>query len=638
MPEAPKLKKPKKKFFGSIAFYILLIAVASFVIFGFLQQGSTSDERPLNEVLTAIKDDKVESITIDGVGIEAELKEGKKIISRLQEGEIFTETLKASDIDPTKVKVSNENTDTRDTIFGLLQIFLPILLLAGFFFFFLRQARSAGDGILSFSKSKAKQFNRDNPSTKFGDVAGVDEAKLELSEVVDFLKRPEKYRALGAKIPKGVLLVGPAGVGKTLLARAVAGEASVQFLSIAGSEFMEMLVGVGASRVRDMFDSAKKSAPSIIFIDEIDAVGRQRGLGIGGGHDEREQTLNQILVEMDGFETNTNVIVMAATNRPDMLDPALIRPGRFDRRIALELPDIKGRKAIIKIHSRNKPFGSDIDIEKIARRTVGFTGADIENMLNESAIIAARHDKKEINNDDIEEAAIKVQLGPERKRMTSEEERKMTAYHEAGHALVTKMLPHMDPVHRISIVARGGTGGHTLIPPAHDRYNETKTHLLETIVSLLGGRGAEEVEFNEFTVGASSDIKKATDIARKMVTEFGMSSLGPFATGVQGESPWLAKELGDPKPLSEHLSAKVDDEVKGIIDQSFEKAKKILRENKEKLNLVATELLHKETLEGSEFEAIVDKGEKLHQVKEQVKEEGSVPEIKVEIKPDEVKN
>jgi cell division protease FtsH len=556
----------------------------------------------------------------------------------LQENEVFTETLKSSDIDPTKVKVFNKDTSTRDTIFGLLNIFLPILLLAGFFFFFLRQARSAGDGILSFSKSKAKQFNRDNPSTKFVDVAGVDEAKQELTEVVDFLKRPEKYRSLGAKIPKGALLVGPAGVGKTLLARAVAGEAGVQFLSIAGSEFMEMLVGVGASRVRDMFDTAKKTAPSIIFIDEIDSIGRQRGLGIGGGHDEREQTLNQILVEMDGFETSTNVIVMAATNRPDMLDPALIRPGRFDRRIMLELPDIEGRKAIVKIHSRNKPLSEDVDLEKIARRTVGFSGADIENMLNEAAIIAARNGKKEIDSKDMEEAALKVQLGPERKRMTSEEEKRITAFHEAGHALVTKMLPHMDPVHRISIVARGGTGGHTLIPPSQDRYNETKTHLLETIVSLLGGRAAEEIEFNEFTVGASSDIKRATDIARKMVTEFGMSSLGPLTTGVQGESPWLARELGDPKPLSEHLAAKVDVEVKGIIDQSFEKAKKILRENKEKLDLVATELLHKETLEGSEFDEIVDKGEKLHQVKEQVKEEGSEPEIKVDTKPDEVKN
>ena len=640
MPDAPKSKKPKKGFFGSLTFYLILIAAASFIIFGLVQQGGGEDEKPINEVLTEIKKDNVESITIDGISIEATLKDETVLKSRIQEGEVFTETLKASDIDPSKVTVFNKNTSTRDTIFGLFSILLPVLLLGGFFFFFLRQAKNAGDGILSFSKSKAKKFDRDKPSTKFEDVAGVNEAKQEMAEIVDFLKNPGKYQLLGAKIPKGALLVGPSGVGKTLLARAVAGEAGVQFLSIAGSEFMEMLVGVGASRVRDMFDTAKKSAPSIIFIDEIDSIGRQRGLGIGGGHDEREQTLNQILVEMDGFETNTNVIVMAATNRPDMLDPALIRPGRFDRRITLDFPDIEGRKAIIKIYVKNKPMGSDVDLVKVARRTVGFSGADIENMLNEAAIIAASGGKKEINSRDIEDAALKVQLGPEKKRMTSEEEKRMTAYHEAGHALVTKMLPHMDPVHRVSIVARGTTGGHTLIPPTQDRYNETMTRLEETITSLLGGRAAEEVEFNELTVGASSDIKRATEIARKMVTEFGMSKLGPLTTGVHGENPWLGKELGDPKPLSEHLASQVDEEVKKIIDKSFEEAKKILRENKEKLDLVATELLRVETLEGSEFEEIVNKGEKLHQVKEQVEKEPEEPEIKFDIdpKPDEVKN
>ncbi|OGY25189.1 MAG: cell division protein FtsH [Candidatus Woykebacteria bacterium RBG_16_39_9b] len=469
---------------------------------------------------------------------------------------------------------------------------------------------------MSFARSRAKLFNKDNPKVKFGDVAGVDEAKRELQEVVEFLKSREKFRALGAKVPKGALLVGPSGVGKTLLARAVAGEAGVPFFSIAGSEFMEMLVGVGASRVRDLFDTAKKNAPAIIFIDEIDSIGRQRGLGIGGGHDEREQTLNQILVEMDGFEPTDNVIVIAATNRPDMLDPALVRPGRFDRTVTLDLPDIEGRKAIIKTHSRNKPLATDVDFDRLARRTVGFSGADLENMLNEAAILAARAGKKQLDTKDLEEAALKVQLGPERKRMTSEEEKRITAYHEAGHALVTKMLPHMDPVHRISIVARGPSGGHTLIPPAIDRYNETKTRLLETITSLLGGRAAEQIEFNEFTVGASSDISRATEIARKMVTEFGMSSIGPLTTGVRGENPWLARELGDPRPLSEHLAAKVDEQVKKIIDESFERAKKILRENKEKLDLVANELIKKETLEGPDFDALVERGEKLHQVKE----------------------
>jgi len=630
MPEAPKLQKSKKGFFGSIPFYVLLIIVASFLIFSFLSPRGQSVQKPESDILTQIKDGNVDSVAIDGVNVEAKLKDGSTIKSRLQQNEVFTQTLKASGIDPAKVAINNKDTSTRDTVFGLLNIFLPILLLAGFFFFFLRQARNAGDNILSFSRSRAKLFNRDNPKTTFSDVAGVDEAKRELTEVVDFLKSPEKYRALGAKIPKGALLVGPSGVGKTLLARAVAGEANVPFFSIAGSEFMEMLVGVGASRVRDLFDNAKKSSPAIIFIDEIDSIGRQRGLGIGGGHDEREQTLNQILVEMDGFEPNINIIVMAATNRPDMLDPALVRPGRFDRRVTLDLPDIEGRKSIIKIHSKNKPLEAGVDIESLARRTVGFSGADLENMLNEAAILAARDGKKQVGNKDLEEAATKVQLGPERKRMTSEEEKKITAYHEAGHGLVTKMLPNMDPVHRISIVARGGTGGHTLIPPSQDRYNETKTRLLETITSLLGGRAAEEIEFNEFTVGASSDISRATEIARKMVTEFGMSSLGALTMGAPGENPWLARELGDPKPLSEHLAAKVDDEVKRIIDECFDKAKKILRENKEKLDLVAAELIKKETLEGAEFEEIVTRGEKLHQVKEQIEEPKEESEIKVE--------
>ena len=557
---------------------------------------------------------------IDESTVNVELKDDTKIKATKEEGVGFSEILKDAGIDPKSFPWSVRDTSTSKTIFSLAATFLPVLIIVGFFIFFLRQARGAGDNLLSFARSRAKTFNKDKPIVKFTEVAGVEEAKRELQEVVQFLKHPEKFRALGAKIPKGVLLVGPSGVGKTLLARAVAGEAEVPFYSIAGSEFMEMLVGVGASRVRDLFENAKKSSPAIIFIDEIDSIGRTRGLGIGGGHDEREQTLNQILVEMDGFEPNVNVIVMAATNRPDMLDPALVRPGRFDRRVVLDLPDIEGRKAIIKIHSRNKPLAPNVNIDKIARRTVGFSGADLENMLNEAAILAARANKKQVDSQDLEEAALKVQLGPERKRMTTDEEKQMTAYHEAGHALVTKMLPHTDPVHRISIVARGPTGGHTLIPPAVDRYNETKTRLLETITSLLGGRAAEEIEFKEFTVGASSDIQRATEIARKMVTEFGMSSLGPLTTGVRGENPWLARELGDPKPLSEHLAARVDDEIEKIINACFIRAKKILKENKEKLNLVASELVKKETLEGDEFDELIERGEKLHQVKEQIAE------------------
>jgi cell division protease FtsH len=621
--ETLKKRNKNTNILRTAALYVILALVATFIFFTFLQPQKNTEQKKITDVIALIKDKKVKDVVVNGNNITANLKDGTSVKTSKESSVSFDEILKNSDINPTSVTWSVVNNDTTQTIINVLLTLLPVLLIVGFFYFFLRQARTTGDNLLSFSRSRARVFNKDKPGIKFTDVAGVDEAKTELREVVEFLKHPEKFRALGAKIPKGVLLVGPAGVGKTLLARAVAGEAEVPFFSIAGSEFMEMLVGVGASRARDLFENAKKNAPSIIFIDEIDSVGRQRGLGIGGGHDEREQTLNQILTEMDGFEQNDNVIVLAATNRPDMLDPALIRPGRFDRRISLDLPDIEGRKAIIKIHSRNKPLANDVDVEKLAKRTVGFSGADLENMLNEAAIIAARRNKKEVDNKDLEEAAIKVQLGPEKKRITSDEEKKITAYHEAGHALVTKMLPHMDPVHRISIVARGMTGGHTIIPPSTDRYNETKTRLLETITSLLGGRAAEEIEFNEFTVGAASDIQQATDIARRMVTEFGMGALGPQATGVRGENPWLARELGDPKPMSESLASKVDSEVGEIINDCFGKAKKIIKENKEKLDLVANELLQKETLEGDEFEEIVERGEKLHQVKEQMSDPGN---------------
>jgi cell division protease FtsH len=629
--ETLKKKGKNQNTIRTIILYVVLAIIATFVIVQFLPTGSTAGDKKLSEVLTLIKEEEVKEVQIDGTSVNVELKDGKKVKAVKEEAVSFSEILKDAGIDPKSFPWSVKDTSGSRAILNVALAFLPVLIIVGFFYFFLRQARGAGENLLSFARSRAKSFSKDKPVVKFSEVAGVEEAKRELQEVVQFLKKPEKFRALGAKIPKGVLVVGPAGVGKTLLARAVAGEAEVPFYSIAGSEFMEMLVGVGASRVRDLFENAKKSAPAIIFIDEIDSIGRTRGLGIGGGHDEREQTLNQILVEMDGFEPNDNVIVMAATNRPDMLDPALIRPGRFDRRVVLDLPDIDGRKAIIKIHSKNKPLSSDVDLDKIARRTVGFSGADIENMLNESAILAARGNKKQIEAIDLEEAALKVQLGPEKKRMTTEEEKRMTAYHEAGHALVTKMLPHADPVHRISIVARGPTGGHTLTPPAVDRYNETKTRLLEMITSLLGGRAAEEIEFKEFTVGASSDIQRATEIARKMVTEFGMSQLGPMTTGVRGESPWLARELGDPKPLSEHLAAKVDEQVKKIIDAGFERAKKILKQNKEKLDLVASVLIKRETLEGDEFEELVERGEKLHQVKEQMSESTTTtegPEVK----------
>lgn len=616
-----KNKKPKPgSNWRNLIIYFLIILVGSLIIYGFFQPRSAAEEKPLSEVLSLIKEDRDKEVIVDGETVIVKLKDGGQVQARLEKNATFSGILTDAGIKLQDAPYRVKDNSASETFFSLLGLLLPVIVIGAFFFFIMRQARAQGDSLMSFSRSRAKAFNKDNPQVKFDDVAGVDEAKQELREVVEFLKTPEKFRALGAKIPKGVLLVGPAGVGKTLLARAVAGEAGVPFVSIAGSEFMEMLVGVGASRVRDLFETAKKDAPAIIFIDEIDSIGRQRGLGIGGGHDEREQTLNQILVEMDGFEPTANVIVMAATNRPDMLDPALVRPGRFDRRVTLDLPDINGRKAIINIHAKGKPLAKEVDKERIARRTVGFSGADLANMLNEAAILAARANKREIDNKDLEEAATKVQLGPERRRMTSEEEKRITAYHEAGHAVVTKLLPHTDPVHRISIVARGATGGHTLIPPAMDRYNETKTRLLETITSLLGGRAAEEIEFNEFTVGASSDIERATEIARQMVTKFGMSDLGPMTMGTQGENPWIAREVGEGKPLSEQLAARVDEEVKKIIDGQFVIAKRLLKENKEKLDLVSKELIKKETLEGDEFEALMTRGEALHQVRDTIKQ------------------
>ncbi|PIR79599.1 MAG: cell division protein FtsH, partial [Candidatus Levybacteria bacterium CG10_big_fil_rev_8_21_14_0_10_36_30] len=484
---------------------------------------------------------------------------------------------------------------------NIISTFLPVILIIAFFYFIFRQARGAQENIFSFGSNKGKTFNKDNPKTTFADVAGVDEAKQELSEVVDFLKHPEKYTAMGARTPKGVLLVGPSGTGKTLLARAVAGEAQVPFISIAGSEFMEMLVGVGAARVRDLFATAKKTQPAIIFIDEVDAIGRQRGVGIMGGHDEREQTLNQILVEMDGFTPNEQLVVMAATNRPDILDPALVRPGRFDRRIMLPLPDIEGRKEILKIHARNKPFADTVDWEKNARRTVGYSGADLENMLNEAAILAARLGKKIIDSDDLEEAATKVKMGPEKKRMQSEDDKKITAYHESGHALVSYFMKHTDPVHRISIVGRGMSLGHTLIPPSQDRVHETKSRLLEQIATMLGGRAAEELIFSEMTTGASDDIEKATSVVRTMVIEYGMSNLGPV--NYDGERGRMI--YGEQQQISEETQNQIDREIRRIMDEAYKTAQRVIKTNRTKLDQVAARLLVKETLEGDEFEEIM---------------------------------
>lgn len=597
---------PKNKFLAflkGLAIYAL-IAIAVLIFFsGIGSDSKLGNEIPLSQVVNDIKDNKVDKLEIEGDKIIVNFKEkGKLASARKEPGESIYQVLKNSDVDPKTVNIEIKDISWSQAWVGILSTLLPIILMVVFFFFIFRQARDAGQGLFSFGQSRARLFTKDAPQVKFADVAGVYESKKELEEVVDFLKNPAKYKEVGARTPKGVLLVGPPGTGKTLLSRAVAGEASVPFYSISGSEFMEMLVGVGAARVRDMFAQAKKNAPSIIFIDEIESIGRMRGFGMSGGHDEREQTLNQILVEMDGFAPNESVIVIGATNRPDLLDPALIRPGRFDRRVVIGLPDLAERKAIIEIHMKGKPFAKIVDIERIARRTVGFSGADLANMLNEAAILAAREAKKEIDNLDLEEAATKVKLGPQRKRMQSEEDRKLAAYHEAGHAMVGHNLPHVDPVHRITIVSRGMSGGHTMFPPTEDRSNETKSRLLEQIATALGGRAAEEMIFKDVSTGAANDMEVATGIARDMVTEYGMSDLGPI--NVKPHSMFGMYRGEDGNTISESMQAKIDTEIKKIIDNGYALAQKLLRANKAKLDKVAAELLEKETLDTDEFEKI----------------------------------
>ena len=503
---------------------------------------------------------------------------------------------------------------------GLLLNFLPLLIFGGLLFFLFRQARGANSQAMSFGRSRARLFPANRTTVTFEDVAGVEEAKQDLREVVDFLKAREKFQSLGARIPKGVLLIGPPGTGKTLMARAIAGEADVPFFSISGSEFVEMFVGVGASRVRDLFDQAKRNAPCIVFIDEIDAVGRHRGAGLGGSHDEREQTLNQILVEMDGFDTSTSVIVLAATNRPDILDPALLRPGRFDRRVILDRPDIVGRTAILKVHAEGKPLDKSVNLEVLAKGTVGFSGADLANLVNEAAILAARRDKKTISMQEFEESVDRVIAGPERKsRKISPKEKEITAYHEAGHALVAKMLPNADPVHKISIVARGMSLGHTRQLPIEDRYLMTSAQIKDMLATFLGGYTAEKLIFNEVTTGAYDDIRRATELARRMVTDFGMSDkLGPRTFGDKQEMIFLGREISEQKDYGDKTADAIDEEVSKIIQQARGTAEKTLTESRSKLKLLAEQLIVKETLEGEELEAIFS-GTVLKPAKKRVK-------------------
>jgi cell division protease FtsH len=600
-------KKPFKRFEfrvkidpKKILIWILVLFFGFYFLTTLLPVSPVDEEIPLSQALNDIKNGQVEEIVVEEERIILNYPD-KTLISTKESGESMAELLEKAGIDPSTVKLRIKNLSLGRFLTTLLEVGLPILFTIGLFYFLTRQAGKAQDVLFSFGKSRARKFAKGKQRITFADVGGVEEAKKELEEVVDFLKNPKKYRKLGARTPKGVLLIGPSGTGKTLLAKAVAGEANVPFFSMAGSEFMEMLVGVGASRVRDLFNTAKRTAPSIIFIDELDAIGGMRGMGIVGGHREQEQTLNQILVEIDGFTPNDHVIVLAATNRPDMLDPALTRPGRFDRRVVLDMPDINERKKILMIHSQGKPFVQDVDWGKVAKRTVGFSGADLENMLNEAAILAARNSKKAIDADDIEEAATKVKLGPEKKRLQSKSERKMTAYHEAGHAVVAHYLPTMDPVHRVSIVSRGLALGFTLIPPEKDKYTETKTELLEKIMALLGGRAAEELVFQEFTGGAASDIDSTTRIVRKMVIEYGMSDLGPVYFGSQIDKMEWGGTFVRPPELSDQMQAKVDKEIKKIIDFCYQKAKEILKKHRKKLDLIAEKLVEQETIEGEEF-------------------------------------
>lgn len=589
----------------NIFLWMMVISILLLIFFSARDVSKLFPEKSLTTLISDVKDGQVKKIEVVDTKLLATYQDDKVFSSHKESQESLFKILSDAGVDPKTVEIEVKDTSGGTLWLNLISNVLPLVLMVGFFLFLIRQARGAQDSLFSFGQSRAKLFSKDTPKVTFADVAGVDEAKQELSEVVDFLKNPQKYRQLGARIPKGVLLVGPSGTGKTLLARAVAGEAGVPFFSMAGSEFMEMLVGVGASRVRDLFNTAKKNSPSIIFIDEVDAIGRMRSVGVMGGHDEREQTLNQILVEMDGFTQNESVLVIAATNRGDLLDPALLRPGRFDRRVVLELPDMKGREAILKIHMKGKPFSNNVDWPKVAKRTVGFSGADLENMLNEAAILAGRKNKKEIELADLEEAATKVKLGPEKKRLQTDLDRKMTAYHEAGHAIVTHLLPHMDPVHRISIVSRGMALGYTLIPPQKDRIHETKTHLLEEVTSMLGGRAAEELKFREMTTGASNDIVKATQVARDMVMEFGMSTLGPINFGPSVDvTEWGGRYMNE-TPISPEMQRQIDQEVKMIIDACYKKAAGILKKAKAKLDEVAAELVKKETLEGEDFDKIM---------------------------------
>lgn len=594
-----------------VIYVLLFIAIIAMVVFNFSQQNSSQDVLTINQIAADIQKGSITRIVQDENRLTVTYEDGKQKKANKESNNSLIEQLIYLGVTPAQLSPDNVNIEVKapSALLSILTGFgyiLPFILLGAAFFFIFRQAQGSNNAAMSFGKSRARMFSGDQPTVTFNDVAGVDESKEDLREVVEFLREPQKFISLGARIPKGVLLVGPPGTGKTLLAKAVSGEAGVPFFSISGSEFVEMFVGVGASRVRDLFDQAKKHSPCIVFVDEIDAVGRQRGAGLGGSHDEREQTLNQMLVEMDGFDTDTNVIIMAATNRPDILDPALLRPGRFDRRVVLDRPDVRGREAILKVHIKGKPLATNLDLSVLAKSTPGFVGADLENLVNEAAILAARRNKKEIGQNEFEESIERVIAGPERKsRLISEEEKRIVAYHEAGHAVVMNTIPEADPVQKVSIIARGMAAGYTLALPLEDRTLMPRKKFLADIVGLLGGRAAEEIVFDDITSGASNDIERVTQLARAMITRLGMSDkLGPMVYGQKEELVFLGREISEQRDYSEQVAQQIDQEVHDLVVDSYSKAKSILTQYRDKLDAVAQRLIEVETITRDEFEAI----------------------------------
>jgi len=604
MPNFNKGNLKGNKNYRNIGLYLLVLIITVSIISSFFEPKSSTQEFTYSQFLKEVEANNVSIVTITENSITGSLIDGTKFSTYSPNDPELINILRSKNIiieAKPPVEVS--------WWMRLLSSILPMLLIIGVWLFMLQQMQGGGNKVMSFGKSRAKLLGKETPKVTFKDVAGIDEAEEEVAEVIEFLKNPVKFKKLGAKIPRGILLYGPPGAGKTLLARAIAGEAGVPFFSISGSDFVEMFVGVGASRVRDLFKQAKTNAPCIIFMDEIDAVGRHRGAGLGGGHDEREQTLNQLLVEMDGFDQNLGIIMIAATNRPDILDPALLRPGRFDRRIVVDRPDILGREAILKVHTRGKPLAKDVDIKVLARRTPGFVGSDLANMVNEAALLASRKGKNEIGMEELEAAIDRVIAGPERKsRLISEKEKEIIAYHESGHALVAKLLPNCDPVHKISIIPRGNaTLGYTLQLPTQDRYLISKIELMDRLAVLLGGRVAEDIVFKDVTTGAQNDLERATKIARQMVTEFGMSeSLGPITLGKKEHQIFLGRDISEQRDYSEEIANKIDKEVRKIIESAYTRAKDILTKNKRKLKKIARNLIERETLDGKELDNLLN--------------------------------